>query len=204
MGYDQDFYNAYKAYLQEPEVRRAHDFVFKITSLNPNFRNVVDFGCGLFNEFYEFAKPFEYIGVDVNMSESKKNKVLVKADYRKTDDLHSLLRTNLPGIYYSPGAFVSLFSTEITAPTDENYKFYNGVFRKIPAIKSGLVSGFYYTSKKHQNPIFETGGVISYQTLENIEEVHSDVFSESRVVLPVPSEMFGKDVFEVWKFFERK
>ncbi|NCN51545.1 hypothetical protein GW931_00875 [archaeon] len=45
---------------------------------------------------------------------------------------------------------------------------------------------------------------MSYQTLENIEDVFSEVFSEMRTLLPVPSKMFGKDVFEVWKYFERK
>jgi len=198
MGYDQDFYNAYKAYLNESAVRLAHDSIFKIASLNPDFRNVVDFGCGMFNEFYEFAKPDKYLGIDLNTSESKPNKLLLQIDYRKIKDL------GLQAGNHSPTAFVSLFSSEITAPTNENYEFYERVFREIPSIKFGLVSGFYYVSKKDQNPIGEPGGLMSYQTLEAIEDVSSDVFTETRIILPVPSKMFGKDVFEVWKFFERK
>ena len=197
MAYDNEFYEAYKNYLEERIVRIVHNFIFDIASLNPDFINVVDFGCGMFNEFYEYAHPARYLGIDINISEGKKNKSLIEADYREIEDLELRIKAD------SPRAFVSLFSTEITAPTRENYEFYNKLFAKIPTINSGLVSGFYYAGKKGQNPIVETGGVVSYQTLENIEDVHSDVFSESRIILPVPSAMFGKDVFEVWKFFER-
>lgn len=198
MGYDKGFYDKYKDYLNESAVRQAHTRIFKIASLNPDFRNVVDFGCGMFNEFYEFANPDTYLGIDVNISDSKPNKVLVQTDYRKIRDLALYVGA------HSPTAFVSLFSTENTAPTEENYEFYKKVFKECPSINSGLVSGFYYVSKRHQNPIGETGGIESYQTLEGIEEVSSDLFSEMRVILPVPSKMFGPDVFEVWKFFERK
>ena len=196
MGYDKDFYNAYKAYLSEFTVREAHDYIFRITSLNPHFRNVVDFGCGMFNEFFEFAKSDKYLGIDINISESAPNKILIETDYRKIN--------NLEITKHSPTAFVSLFSSEITASKEENYAFYEKVFKEIPSIKFGLVSGFYYVSKKGQNPIGEPGGLLSYQTLEVNEDVHSDVFTETRIILPVPSKLFGEDVFEVWKFFKRR
>ncbi len=198
MGYDKDFYNAYRGYLAEPRVRTAHDLIFAFASLNPSFQNVVDFGCGAFNEFLVYAKPHKYMGVDVNVSSEEGKRRLIRADYRKIDDLANMVNPDLPT------AFVSLFSTEITAPTYKNYEFYEKVFRELSTIKSGLVSGFYYVSKKSHNPIKEAGGIVSYQTLENIEDFNSKIFNEMRVTLPVPSKMFGKDVFEVWKFFDRK
>lgn len=198
MGYDQDFYNAYKSYLAEPRVRAAHDSIFAFASLNPSFQNVVDFGCGAFNEFLVYAKPLKYVGIDVNVSPEEGKRRLIKADYRKIDNLKNIVNPDLPT------AFVSLFSTEITAQIYKNYEFYEKVFRELTTIKSGLVSGFYYVSKKSRNPIEEAGGIVSYQTLENIEDFNSKIFNEKRVILPVPSKMFGEDVFEVWKFFDRK
>lgn len=198
MGYDQNFYNAYRSYLCEPEVRKAHDWIFKTVSLNPSFQNVVDFGCGAFNEFFVHAKPRNYVGIDVHLQPEAGTRRLIQADYRKTANLTELILPDLPT------AFVSLFSTEITVPSKENYAFYEEIFKELLTIQSGLVSGFYYASKKGQNPTGETGGIVSYQTLEHIEDISSRMFSEKRIILPVPSKMFGLDVFEVWKFFDRK
>ncbi len=198
MGYDQNFYQAYKSYLIESTVRKAHDWIFRIASENSDFKNVIDFGCGEFNEFLVYGKPEKYIGIDINGSSQNTERKVIPADYRNTTNLAKLIQPN------APTAFVSLFSTEITAPFKDNYSFYERVFREIPTIHSGLVSGFYYVSKKGYNPIGETGGIKSYQTLENIEEVHSDIFEEKRIILPVPSKMFGQDVFEIWKFFEKR
>jgi len=197
--YNGDFYESYKAYLVEPKVRKAHNWIFEVASLNPDFNSVVDFGCGQFNEFYVYAKPKEYTGLDLNVESSQKgNKRLLKTDYLACKDLQELLNPR------KPTAFVSLFSTEIIQPTEKNYAFYNRIFEQLPTVKSGLVSGFFYVSRKNQNPIAETGGIESYQTLENIEDVEQELFTEKRIVLPVPSKMFGRDVFEVWKFFEKK
>ncbi len=198
MTYDPGFYNAYKAYLSESGVRQAHDWIFKLASLNSNFLNVVDFGCGAFNEFFVYAKPRKYTGIDINVSSQEGERRLIQANYRHVNDLTGLVTPALPT------AFVSLFSSEITRPLKENYAFYEKVFKELPTISSGLVSGFYYVSKKNQNPVEETGGILSYQTLEHIEDIYSDSFSEKRIILPVPSKMFGQDVFEVWKFFDRR
>lgn len=187
----------YQDYLQEPTVRAAHDWVISIAKADQHFQDVVDFGCGAFNEFNIYARPLRYFGIDVNVPSG--DPLLIKADYRRISDLGQLFRPTIP-----PSAFVSLFSTEITAPKEENYRFYEKVFRELPTVNSGLVSGFYYASKKDVNPIGETGGVVSYQTLERPEEVSSDLFTERRLILPVPSKMFGQDVFEVWKLFNRK
>lgn len=198
MTYDNEFYKMYREYLREKTVRNAHNWIFKIVMQNPDFQNVVDLGCGL-SEFLTYANPKEYIGIDVNAETTSKKheKRTVKGDYRK-GNLEELVSPS------NPTAFISLFSVEIIAPKEANYKLYKEIFENFPSIKSGLVSGFYYVSKKDKNPIGETGGIQSYQTLENPEDVISNVFSEKRIILPVPSKMFGSDVYEVWKFLERK
>ncbi len=201
MAYNNDFYKQYEDYLLEPSVRKAHDSVLAITTSDKNFNSVIDFGCGQSNELYHFRipKPYGYLGIDTNANERTAVMIkLLKADYRSVRNLRELLHR------FKPSAFVSLFSSEITAPTFNNYTFYEKVFNEVPSIMAGLVSGFFYSSKKDKNPIEETGGIRSYQTLESIEDVQSGIFSEKRIILPVPSKMFGEDVFEVWKFFERK
>jgi hypothetical protein len=198
MGYDDSFYNSYARYLKEPSVRRAHDAVLRITKLNPAFTNVVDLGCGQFNEFLHHRRPKRYLGIDLNVNEKETaTRTLVSGDYRALDLVCELVEQQ------GNTAFVSLFSSEITAEHSVNYRFYEELFRRLPSVKYGLVSGFYYWNSKDKNPIGETGGIQSYQTLEPIENVMSEVFHETRISLPAPSIMFGPDVIEVWKLLER-
>jgi hypothetical protein len=100
--------------------------------------------------------------------------------------------------------FVSLFSVENTAPYKTNYKFYEWLFTSHPQMQMGLTAGFYYSDKKQYNPITEAGDIMSFQTTEAMEDVVSPVFHEYRLTLPVPSKLFGPNVYEVWKFFHRK
>ena len=198
MAYDDTFYRAYSDYLKEPAVRRAHDAMLRISRLNPAFANVIDLGCGQFNEYLRHRRPARYLGIDVNVAKkTSANRRLVTADYRCLELVERLAKEQ------ASTAFVSLFSAEITAPCEQNYRFYEELFLQIPTIQAGLVSGFYYFNSKDKNPIGETGGIQSYQTLEQPEDVVSEVFSETRILLPVPSAMFGQDVIEVWKLFER-
>lgn len=199
MAYDQSFYNAYADYLKERSVRRAHDRVLAFSRQLPAFRNVVDLGCGQFNEFQRFRRPRRYVGVDVNVTPRRTAaRRLIEGDYRNLDLVGEAVRE------HGATAFVSLFSSEITAATAVNYRFYEQLFAAFPSIQAGLVSGFYYFNSKDKNPIGEAGGIMSFQTLEPIEDVLSTAFHETRVVLPAPSQMFGADVIEVWKLFERK
>lgn len=192
MPYDETFFELYREYLNEPSVRAAHDEVFRIAqALDPAFGAVIDFGCGRWHEFRNYASPHSYLGVDTVGGESVHSRC---ADYR-TMDLSSL-----PS---GATAFVSLFSTEITAPWEENRHFYERVFAALPNVRAGLVSGFYYADRRFDNPVQETGGIVSWQTLETPEESSSDAYFEARLILPVPSKLFGPTVYEVWKFFSR-
>ena len=189
--YNKQFYEQYSTYLYEPSVRKSHDWVLNVLKFDGAFDYVLDLGSGV-GEFKKFYKPKGYLGVDANCEESFNTR---KANYRTCD-----FKKELRG--YKPTSFVSLFSTEITAPTAENYMLYEKLFSELKII-SGLVSGFYYASKKLENIVQETAGITSYQCLENLEDVRSELFTEKRIILPVPSKMFGSDVVEVWKLLTK-
>ena len=70
-------------------------------------------------------------------------------------------------------------------------------------VRYGLVSGFYYKDRVEQDKVEEVGGLISYQTIEDQKKYHCKEFIEFRSFIEVPSELFGPDVVEVWKFFIR-
>lgn len=188
MAYDRDFYLAYEQYLQEDAVRWAHQWVFRTISLYPQFDNVIDLGCGT-KEFQRFARPTTYCGIDLNTGDIKEDYRLL--DYGEIKNVHR------------PWAFVSLFSSEITAPPEVNYPFYEKVMKDLD-ISVGLVSGFYYVNRKNSRMVEESGDISSFQCIENIEDVPSNVFTEIRITLPVPSKLFGPDVYEVWKIFEKE
>lgn len=195
MPYDENFYEAYEAYLHEPMVREAHDWVFSIVRRNSAFQRVIDLGCGQSREFMKWFCPSKYVGIDLVAPAAE-----VREDYRRI--MSALADQKYPALE-SWDAFVSLFSCEITAPCGENYTLYNRLFALRPETKAGLVSGFFYANEPTSATVAEAGGLTSFQTLEPIEEVSSAYFTEKRITLPVPSKMFGDDVFEVWKIFER-
>lgn len=197
MGYDGDFYEAYERYLHEPRVRIQHDRMFEMwATVQGSLTNrVIDLGCGRSNEYLRFGPSVEcYQGFDVH--EGPQSMV---ADYRDrgfVDLVH--------GLDWTPDVFVSMFSTECTAPWRENVELYERLFREFPTIQAGLVTGFYYARRRGENPVEETGGIVSWQTLEPIERMRSDVYRGIRVVAEVPSEMFGDDVVEVWRMLTRR
>lgn len=198
MAYDNGYYLAYKRYLEEENVRKAHNIVFAIANLDPAFNNVIDLGCGL-SEFHQWCAPLFYLGIDLNASNQVDTSFrCATGDYRVLDVLRAKIGSCVPT------AFVSLFSAEITASAQDNRTFYEQLFQAFPVLKSGLVSGFYYHKRKDTNPVIETGDVVSYQTLGGIEDYASPLFDQFWVTLPVPSKMFGEDVVEVWRFLKRK
>lgn len=196
MAYDNDFYQAYDAYLRERTVRKAHDQVFALLSKSGAFRNVVDLGCGL-SEFYYQTSPRFYVGVDLNMAPTDDTKLVrAQGNYRDVDFVREQARMN------GATAFVSLFSSEITASREENTRFYEQLFAAIPSLRTAVVSGFFYQSRKHINPVEETGGIVSYQTLGTIDEYSTAAYDQTWITLRVPSKMFGDDVFEVWRILQ--
>lgn len=210
MSYDQDFYSKYDEYLKEPRVRKVHDRVFKLflafkrTLITNQDISVLDLGCGKSCEYGQSNQYFRYNGFDINADPSTTHSLLDGKltenhvlDYRGEDFFEVAKKE-------TPNCFVSLFSSEITASPDDNHFYYERLFREIPSMKCGMVSGFYYKDKKDRAVISETGGIDSWQTLDSVEDRISEDFSEIRMTVPCPSKFFGEDVVEVWKFFETK
>jgi hypothetical protein len=203
MSYNKSFYERYADYLKEKSVREAHDWIFSLFTYKWKdgerypFGDYIDLGCGKCNEFFHYYRHGYYMGVDLNADENNRKIIMRRGDYRDKKFLKSVMDEN-------HGAFVSLFSSEITAPYEENYKLYNWIFKTFPNIRAGLVSGFYYEKRKHSVRIRETGDIISFQSIENYSDCKRIGYTEKRIYLPVPSKMFGPDVVEVWKIFDRK
>ena len=197
MAYDQDFYKAYAAYLDEPRVRAVHDRILQTVSASPAFRRVVDLGCGQGNEFYHHGKPELYVGVDNNaIPADKPGFKTVAANYRDAGEIQKLTEQ------FNLGAAVSLFSIECTAPREDNRAYYESLFEKT-GVQAILAGGFYYEHAKGKETVGEAGGIISYQTPETIETA-SGCFNEVRITLPCPSTLFGEDVVEVWRLLQRR
>lgn len=194
MSYDDNFYQKYAAYLKEPVVRRNHDFVFEIfrdMSLGAAMSHkVVDLGCGT-GEYRTYGLPNMYIGIDKEKSPAAE----IVADYTASD---------FPALPFEPNVFVSLFSIEACLPAPYRYSVYDGMFSRFPSIRHALVAGFYYESRAKEATVTETGGLLSYQTIEPLERFTSRYFNETRIVMKTPSNFFGRDVVEVWKVLERR
>ena len=197
MAYDPEFFRRYGAYLQEPGVRSSHDFVFgcfrrfvRLAELR-----VLDFGCGL-GEYWRHGHPLFYAGIDLNDAGHVEN--FFREDY------HDLRRISELPFPFVPTAFVSLFSTECCPSVAEKYDLYRRIFSLFPYINFGLVSGFFYESKRNLEMVEETGGNVSYQTIEDPAKYIFPEFSEFRMHIRTPSKMFGQDVIEVWKILCRR
>jgi hypothetical protein len=205
MGYDPDFYARYEAYVTEPRVRLKHDKFLRVWNtirVGPadlrTLGSVIDLGCGRAMEYQRFHPGAHYTGFDQNAVEMDvPRRRVVQADYRDPEFLNR--KFDLP-----PTHFVSLFSAEITAPAHTNKALYERLFTRIPTIQAGLVSGFYYTDARiDQNPVREAGGLVSWQTLNHLEQDRSEVYDEVRLTAAVPSDLFGEDVIEIWRVFTR-
>ena len=199
MSYNQEFFGEYKFYLQEPTVRKAHDTMFRIfDDVFPKWKypfNVVDFGCGQCCEYLEYGKYSTYSGLDLNPPARIGTH---KTDYTKLDGKG--IKWFSPSNFY---AFVSLFSTECCMNTLDRYNFYRMLFRETD-VEMGLVSGFYYKNRIKEKKVTETGGIVSYQTIEAQQDYICPEFIEYRTYINLPSKMFGPDVVEVWKTLIRK
>lgn len=190
MSYDQDFFQRYENYLQEKWVRETHDIMFRTFRKLFPVQNVIEFGCGQCCEFRRFGKTDSWFGFDL---EPPKDAVTYACDYTKLTKLDILKL-----VPFSADGFVSIFSTECCLSRTEKYAFYRRLFREHD-FKAGLVSGFYYENKVKEEQVGETGGISSYQTVEDQRDFMCDEFIEWRLCVRMPSEMFGDDVVEVWK-----
>lgn len=188
MSYNAEFYKTYRNYLQEPEVRQAHNEMLDKFAQDYGIMNTIDLGCGLCEYFY-YGKHSKYKGVDKNCICTDPRIEIWEADYS---------RIELPE---ETEAFVSLFSTECCLSAVQKYGLYIKLFRT-SKVKAALVSGFFYKGLEDEEMVDESCGK-SYQTVESAAKWICDPFKEYRIYIPVPSYMFGRDVIEVWKFLVR-
>lgn len=155
---------------------------------------MVDLGCGIGEYATYNLHHAAYVGVDLNNTGSAAP--FLQADYLKLDFVNLLP--------FSPNAFISLFSIECCHAAEKKYNLYNRIFSTLPAIRCGLVGGFFYESRRSKEIVSEAGEIVSYQTIEDPSLHISDLFTELRFHLRTPSQMFGNDVIEVWKLLIRK
>ncbi len=196
MPYDEIFYQRYREYLKEGVVRKNHDRMFELLPLLalPNELRVIDLGCGTGEYITYDQRHALYAGVDLNNTGNVAP--FIQRDYCALDFA--------PLVPFTPNAFVSLFSIECSYPPEAKYGLYSRIFSAFPHLRCGLSAGFYYESRRDQPTVTEAGEIESYQTIEKSPVDDSYLFRESRILLRTPSEMFGQDVVEVWKFFVRK
>lgn len=198
MSYDnKDFWSQYQDYLEEVRPRHAYVIDTLLNGMLKKRLHLLDLGCGKCREAKSLINPGLYFGVD-QVFEPDETTLGRKLDYRKDGEYIA------DWIPFPPNCFSSFFSAEITAPPEENYLLYENIFRTFPSIGWGIVSGFFYGNRKNQKTVTETGGLTSYQTIENPADFISKTFEEGRFVFPVPSKMFGPDVYEVWKLLVRR
>jgi hypothetical protein len=194
MSYNQEFFSEYKNYLQEPQVRKTHDTMFRLfCDIFPQWKyplNVMDLGCGQCCEYHDRGWHSGYIGLDLDPI---RRPTMMQCDYTKV----SLDEVKLFAVF-PVHAFVSLFSTECCMHPVDKYAFYRKLFRETD-VQMGLVSGFYYKNRIKQEQVEETGEIVSYQTIEPQQDYQCPEFIELRSYFNVPSKMFGPDVVEVWK-----
>ncbi len=195
MAYDQDFYKLYQKYLDEETVRKAHDQMFNLFgTIVGQFPDIIDLGAGLC-ELHEYFYKYT-IG---NYCAIEKNEInfptKVQSDYTTFDFVDKLP--------FTPKGFASLFSMECCLSAEAKYHFYHRLFQELPSIRYGFVSGFYHKSKMQFETCEEVSGIVSYQTIEDQKLHQSSAFRELRVLIDVPSKLFGNDVVEVWKILER-
>lgn len=191
-----NYYDQYKEYLREDNVRQAHNNIFAYFErfIDTCFPYVVDLGCGT-QEFYEYGCfRGEYFGIDKDYIEDNSNAVI--GDY-----LEKKISDYCP---FQPDAFISLFSSELYLPAHERYDFYERIFRENPTIEVGLTAGCYYKGYEDSAYYIENNNSIIHQTIEDQKYFRRNLFDEWRTHIDVPSKMFGQDVVEVWKIFLRK
>jgi len=157
--------------------------------------NVIDFGCGQCCEYRQHGIHSGYLGLDLN---PPSHHDCYACDYKRVPDKVITEKAGFP-IH----AFVSLFSTECCMDKWDKFSFYRRIFNVFP-IQVALVSGFYYENKIKEEQVKETGGIYSYQSIEDPRDFICSEFIELRTHLRVPSKMFGDDVVEVWKLLIRK
>jgi len=197
---DPGFWEAYEQYLKGamPIHQKTVDMLVGDVVGEFDIEVLFDLGCGLFREA-ETIIPWEtsYKGFDQVLPEGHPYRL----DYRAEE-----------GVFVNPqlieymnqdkaDTFCSFFSSECTESFVVNHSMYREIFKQVPTMQWGIVSGFYYSNRIHEYCVEEAGGIRSWQSNQDL--YGGDFFKETRVLIRNPSIMFGDDVVEVWRLLER-
>lgn len=194
MDYKDDFFTAYRKYLDFVEVARAHRRVFStFRRLLGEDQDVTDLGCGT-AEFGRYMDAVEwdcgYRGVDLDISRVDCGHLF--AEFRVG---------NYRDYICEPGdVFVSLFATEIHMPWDEHEALYDRWFHQ--GARIGLVGGFYYLDRALEPSITERHtGMVIHQSCSS--SPLNTKYHEMRICQQVPAGMFVDPFVEVWRILHR-
>jgi len=188
-----EFWNIYGEYLME--VSEKHIQALGMFDISRNVAHL-DLGCGKHLSALRLLSPTWYLGVD---KDPPSNSRVIRADYRmEMDDIQNYIVEDR-GLPCSPTFISSLFSSELTASPSENSRFYKSLFERFTDLGSILVSGFYYSSKRSEESVEEIGGIVSFQSIGDLDMELEEV----RVLQRVPSKLFGPDVVEVWRLLRK-
>lgn len=207
--YTEQFFQSYRDYLQEPTVVARHRFAINaLIGLDDDSRIVVDVGCGL-GEYLLHQRSYKpkdrYWGLDkcaAYLRTYPDGRRIAPVDITNIHDVDTVLRT-IVSADFRFNTLISLFALELLQDAEKNQQWYEHTFMAYPHLNQILVSGIYYESKCDQEIVQEACGP-SYQSIAPIHTRKSQYYYESRLTLPVPSKMFGQDVYEVWKLLDRQ
>lgn len=207
---NEDFWEAYEAYVKESAERHRMALnALGFSRIGTTPIHLLDLGCGQCMEALRQFDCDRYLGVDLDPGNPAsfyrfaERYTTLEANYRDRSQLRKAVGASSVGVSEF-SMFSSFFSSEITAPYEDNYDLYEWVFETFPNIQKGVVSGFFYGDRPNDPVVEETGGLKSYQTIESAAVVRSEVFSETRLTIEAPSTLFGPNVYEVWKAFQRR
>jgi hypothetical protein len=191
MDYKDDFFTAYRKYLEIPEVKAGHNRIFDIFMHIANCNGgiyVNDFGCGTC-EFGRYLRDYRslirYTGFDLDIS---------RADLGN-DPRCNVQVGNYNMVLPDGGALVvSLFATEIHKSLSDREALYDKW--QASGVRHILVGGFYYDNFSRDVQYTEpVTGLTIYQT-----PVWASLRpGELRLTQQVPAGMFTEPFTEVWR-----
>lgn len=187
---DDEFWLRYEGFVKESFDRHEKAIFCLLDSMRPVHSQVVDLGCGRVKESARFFS--NVVLTDKEPSDGCD----FKLDYMDSEALESLLNE------VNPAGVVSFFSIELTHLPRVNERLYGEIFRTCKSVEWILSAGIYYAHKPISPTVYEAGGLLSWQSIGPV--LNTETFTETRLLVPAPSKLFGPYPVEVWRLLERK
>lgn len=206
---DKEFWAKYVAYQEETfkQHKAYYDACVSVGSV-PQFADYLDLGCGPTGHAQRLIKhQNQYVGIDRVIPNSKPSSdryAYVRGDYLDARDLNSAVSLFENDEVNNPRVGVSFFSTEVAINPIKSIQLYRYLFEN--HVDYMIVSGFYYGERYQADKVTEAGGLESWQSVRMPRKLEDPVeYRETfRITAHTPSELFGDDVYEVWRVLESK